>query len=172
MASKSYPPKSHAFTTKKNTLQKALIDDVAVFGNLKDKGKIFKGLWDTGATNSCINQKVVSQLNLKPISKILVKGVHGEEICDVFLVSIGLPNLFVIDNLKVTIGGFTDFDLLLGMDIIKHGDFSISNFNGKTSWSFRMPSLEETNYAEEIKLQNQKSSKSSGKKKKKKKRSK
>lgn len=33
-----------------------------------------------------------------------------------------------------------NIDLLIGMDIISLGDFAITNVNGKTTFSFRLPS--------------------------------
>lgn len=35
----------------------------------------------------------------------------------------------------------TGFDALIGMDIIGLGDFVVSSYEGKTAFSFRMPSL-------------------------------
>ena len=44
------------------------------------------------------------------------------------------------------------FDVLIGMDIISKGDFSISNYGGHTVFSFRSPSMGTTDYAEQIRL--------------------
>lgn len=38
------------------------------------------------------------------------------------------------------------------MDIISKGDFSISNYGGRTIFSFRSPSMASTDYAKQIKL--------------------
>lgn len=35
------------------------------------------------------------------------------------------------------------------MDIISYGDFTISNYNGKTIFSFRTPSIIHTDYVKE-----------------------
>ena len=41
-------------------------------------------------------------------------------------------------------GGYSEqWDVLIGMDIINLGDFAVSNHNGKTTFSFRMPSVDE-----------------------------
>ena len=37
------------------------------------------------------------------------------------------------------------------MDIIKHGDFSITNTNNRTTFSFRTPSIQEIDYVKESK---------------------
>ena len=36
--------------------------------------------------------------------------------------------------------------MLIGMDVICMGDFAVSNYNGRTAFTFRMPSMNETNY--------------------------
>ena len=43
----------------------------------------------------------------------------------------------------------TDIDVLIGMDIIRHGDFSITNTNSATTFSFRIPSVAEIDYVQE-----------------------
>lgn len=45
-------------------------------------------------------------------------------------------------------------DLLIGMDVIILGDFSISNYNNKTTFSFRIPSIQETYYVRQFKSRN------------------
>ena len=41
------------------------------------------------------------------------------------------------------------FDVLIGMDIITLGDFSITNVGGKTIFSFRVPSTETIDYVQQ-----------------------
>ena len=43
--------------------------------------------------------------------------------------------------------------ILIGMDIISLGDFSVSNFNGKTQFTFRIPSQAHTDYVQVLKNQ-------------------
>lgn len=43
-----------------------------------------------------------------------------------------------------------DSDLIIGMDIITQGDFSITNFGGRTLFSFRIPSLHSIDYESEL----------------------
>lgn len=105
--------------------------------------EMFNGLWDTGATGSAISKIVVDQLGLKPISKIKVFNVHGSKDCDVFLINVILPSGISVNGLSATEGNFGDgIGVLIGMDVISKGDFSISNFSNKTTFSFRIPSSE------------------------------
>ena len=39
-----------------------------------------------------------------------------------------------------------DADVLIGMDIIGTGDFAVTNLNGLTKFSFRVPSLEHIDF--------------------------
>ena len=51
----------------------------------------------------------------------------------------------------VTTGKLNGIDFLIGMDIITLGDFSVTNLNGKTTFSFRYPSCETINYVKQAK---------------------
>ena len=105
--------------------------------------KKFLAIWDTGATNSVITQKVVQDCGLSPISMVKVHTASGQALSNVYLVSIWLPNKVIIPQIRVTegtIGG--DAEVLIGMDIINRGDFAVTNKDGKTNFSFRVPSVE------------------------------
>jgi hypothetical protein len=43
-----------------------------------------------------------------------------------------------------------NFGMLIGMDIVSMGDYSITNFEGKTVMSFRVPSLHKICYVEDF----------------------
>lgn len=106
----------------------------------------FLAIWDTGATNSVITKKVVDTLGLAPTGIIEVHGVHGKDFRSKYIVSIQLPNDIRVRDVEVTDGEFGDADVLIGMDIISLGDFAVSNYKGKTTFSFRYPSCAETDY--------------------------
>jgi hypothetical protein len=104
--------------------------------------KKFECIWDTGATNSVINNKVVTSLGLKPVGKAEVHTAGGKRTQDTFLVNIKLPGSVGFSGVRVTEADLEGpRDILLGMDIIGAGDFAITNQNGVTCVSFRVPSL-------------------------------
>ena len=70
-----------------------------------------------------------------------VHHANGKDTVDVYLASIYLPNRIAIPIIRVNEAKLIGADILIGMDIIRQGDFAISNFNGITQFSFRMPSL-------------------------------
>lgn len=57
-----------------------------------------------------------------------------------YLVNLFLPNNVVVGAVPVSEGGIAGADILIGMDIITMGDFAITNFDGQSGWTFRMPS--------------------------------
>lgn len=63
-----------------------------------------------------------------------------------YFVTIELPNKIELD-LRVTEGdNCIGCDVLIGMDVISMGDFCVSNRNRLTVFSFRVPSIETTDY--------------------------
>jgi predicted aspartyl protease len=103
--------------------------------------KIFDAIWDTGATNSAITEKVVSACGLKPVGMVRVHTASGEYETNVYLINMALPNKVGIANVRVTEGVLADVDVLIGMDVISRGDFCITNSDGHTAVSFQMPSV-------------------------------
>jgi len=102
--------------------------------------KGYTAIWDTGATSSVITKKVADELELKPISMTQVHTANGIRDCNVYSVDITLPNNINISNVNVTEATLQGFDLLIGMDIIGLGDFAVSNHQGNTMVSYRIPS--------------------------------
>ena len=74
-------------------------------------------------------------------------GVHGTRLAETFFVNVALPNGVGFPNIRETKGDLgLGGGILIGMDIITRGDFSVSNFQGKTVMSFRCPSCETTDF--------------------------
>lgn len=106
------------------------------------KMPFYMALIDTGASCTCISPKVIKDLNLPPIGKQLVGGVHGNNPTNLYQFQVvlafpqsqqvsGVMRMNVLASLVsgvefVSSGGF---DVLLGRDIICTGSFSMS-FDG------------------------------------------
>jgi hypothetical protein len=104
-------------------------------------------LWDTGATSTVISSSVITALRLPTLGKVNVWGVGGPSRTTLHVIDLWLPNLIIIPKLQVTMGFLgNDIDVLIGMDVIGKGDFAVSNYNGKTAFTYRIPSLEFTDY--------------------------
>ena len=105
-----------------------------------------KALWDTGATESVISQRIVDVHGLKPTGTRRVNHAQGTtENVLTFLVDIELPNKLIVPNLTVTLG-VLQVDVLIGMDIISKGDFAVTHPNGHTKFTFKMPATDDIDY--------------------------
>lgn len=115
-------------------------------------------IWDTGATGSVITATAAEALALKPVSRAIVRGVHGTREVNVYYINITLNNENITLNAQVTeseaLSGDGGIGMLIGMNIITMGDFAVTNHNGKTAMTFRVPSLEEMDFVREIQESN------------------
>jgi len=102
----------------------------------------YNAIWDTGATGSSITSRVVAECGLKPTGMCRLRTASGETDACTYFVSLYLPNKVCIPQIRVTEAVLRNADVLIGMDVIALGDLAISNHQGKTSMSFRMPSVE------------------------------
>ena len=160
-----------AFTTSGQSILRELVNEVVVSDafDIKvrpapppEKTKTYRAIWDTGATNTCVTPKVVADLNLFPSGKTTILGVTSKEEASTYFISLGLPNKTGFSTIRVVEArNIQGADVLIGMDVITMGDLAISNFNNQTVFSFRMPSIEKIDFAEEIKEMKQKASKNS-----------
>jgi hypothetical protein len=83
---------------------------------------------------------------LIPVSRIDVSTTQGTYEANCYFIDISLTNKVIIPNLFVIHGEPIGCDILIGMDIINRGDFAVSNFNNKTQFTFRMPSIEDIDF--------------------------
>lgn len=113
-------------------------------------------LWDTGATNSCISKDVVKDLGLIATGDLPILTPTGDGIVNTYLVDVTLPNNVHVPDIMVCDSeiGNQGIGMLVGMDIITKGDFAVSNFNGRTTFSFRMPSESTLDFVAGIKTSN------------------
>lgn len=115
----------------------------------------FMSIWDTGASSCAISSRVVSALGLKPTGVRPVRTAGGQALASTYLINIYLPNAVAFFGLNVAeVQLLGNEDILIGMDIIGNGDFSVTNCNGKTCMSFRLPSQKRIDYVSETNAQN------------------
>ncbi|MEK7629184.1 MAG: retropepsin-like aspartic protease [Patescibacteria group bacterium] len=123
----------------------------------------YSAIWDTGATHSAITKKVADDLGLKPTGIAEVRYGSGKASTNTYLVNISLPNNVMVGQVRVTevqlvsdsnIPESQQPQLLIGMDIIGMGDFAVTNVNGITIFSFRIPSIKEIDFVPDAKENN------------------
>ncbi len=148
--------KKFAFTLKSPVTLRALCTTCAIYeafdptatNNPKRPQKV-NVLWDTGASGSVIDATVARRLGLTPVSRAQVCHANGTAIVNVYIVNIELPSSIMIPMLTVTEGNLSGIDVLIGMDVISLGDFSVTHPKGGTTFSFQLPSTHSTDYVEE-----------------------
>ncbi|MDE7090632.1 MAG: retroviral-like aspartic protease family protein [Bacteroidales bacterium] len=109
----------------------------------------YNTIWDTGAMRSVISTSVVRRLKLKPTGMTKIFHANGASVVHTYSVNILLPNNVFFSSLPVTEGLLNDTDVLIGMDIISRGDFSITAANNRTKFSFQIPSTHDIDYLRE-----------------------
>ena len=96
----------------------------------------YRALIDTGATSTCISEKVVSDLNLQSTGLSKVNTASGVAIQQqyIFAVQVPMQNGTPIFSTQGTVMPVTSdkFDVLLGMDVLVRGSLKV-DFDGHFS---------------------------------------
>ena len=104
------------------------------------RAKLYAAIWDTGATSCVVSKKVVDECGLIPVGFAQVHYANGVSVSPVYRVSLFLPNGLSFAAMHVTRGEPHGCDVLIGMDVIRSGDFAVSRHPTGTMFSFRVPS--------------------------------
>lgn len=108
-------------------------------------------IWDTGASCTLISKEYAVKVGLIPTGKTTITGVNNSTLENTYQVNVYLPNKVCLGFLKIAeapalAGGA---GMLIGMDIIGSGDFSVYNEDGKTVMTYRFPSIGGTDFVVE-----------------------
>lgn len=134
--------KVNAFTIEAYGTLNAVKTPVTVYFGAQNTSGI--ALWDTGASRTCVSQRLIKALGLPLTVFDSIITAAGVMPCGVYCVDILLPGDILIKNIKVLdIPDTTACDVLIGMDVICRGDLAISNAANATWVSFRSPPNEE-----------------------------
>jgi predicted aspartyl protease len=140
----------HALTNSNKGIANSVITPVEITNVFTQSKAPTKGIWDTGATNSVITKSIAATLGLLPVKRTIVRGVHGVKEVNVYFVNITLNNKNITLNTQVTecdeLSPDNSVGMLIGMNIITMGDFVITNYQGQTTMSFRVPSLQKIDF--------------------------
>ena len=116
-------------------------NDRYLFHDNPNHGRIYKALWDTGATGSVINIKIVQELGLQQIDVENVFGIGGEiKKAGTYRLVISFPQRGAY-LLESVVGVPMKDEVIIGMDVISRGDFTIVNGN---HFSYSSPSSSES----------------------------
>jgi hypothetical protein len=113
--------------------------------------QVLKALIDTGAQGTSITFQAAEKLNLEPIGMIRVHGFSGPKDHNCYLFKVGFvdlqesefgaqkPVFHIVDKeirgAEFDCGPDSDFDVLLGMDVLSIGTLTVSHA-GKFKFSF------------------------------------
>ncbi len=153
------PPNFQAFTVKSHggklnqILTEVGVSKPAPDGDNSKIEAIYgtKAIWDTGATHSVVTKATAEALGLIPSGMSRMAHAGGTSDTNAYLVNLHLPNGLNVAAVHVLeIENSTDFGVLIGMDVITLGDFTITNVAEVTTVSFRYPSIKVIDFVAEI----------------------
>lgn len=150
----------YAFTTKASGTAMELRNNVDLESSFVVPGSNYtpqkwRGLWDTGASLSCIHKRVMNYMHLLPLGTKDISTANGTTPVDTCMINVILPNGVRIKDLIVACADIgNDVDILLGMDIINCGSFAVSNFEKQTWHSFIIPSNKAIDYNKDARMLN------------------
>lgn len=144
-------PDFQAFTIKFNTKTNVLFCkvgvsaafDLSIIKTNQPPITEVLSIWDTGATCTVISKQLAAQIGLIPTGKTTIKGVNHTTEENTYLVNVYLPNKVCIMYVKIAeVPALSNgAGMLIGMDIIGSGDFSVYTENEKTVMTYRFPSI-------------------------------
>jgi hypothetical protein len=148
-----------AFTLKAGGRLDRIITDITVYPTFDPAnpptplpaGISTKALWDTGASKSVLSTDLVKSLGLTAVGAANVHHGAGASTSPTYLVNFSLPHKVGISGILATEfpAPHNEFNVLVGMDVICFGDFTVTNQAGKTWVSFRTPSYDAVDYVVE-----------------------
>ncbi|MHB8779810.1 MAG: SEC-C metal-binding domain-containing protein [Candidatus Geothermincolia bacterium] len=155
------PDPLHCFTRKADSLKRTLISKIIITQSLSgtssgltSKPFEYIAIWDTGATGSVVSETVVRDCGLLPTGVTKTSTTHGIADANTYVVDFQLPNGPTIQNVQVTEGQINGGDVLIGMDVITVGDFAVTNYGGRTAFTFRVPSVACIDFVDELNKKN------------------
>ena len=100
-----------------------------------------KALWDTGSTTTIICPEIAQALNLKDLGKEKLMTLVGKGEVSTYRVDLFLPDDIIFQKVKVVELACRNahFDMVIGLDIIKLGNFQITKKEQGFDMQFNLP---------------------------------
>ena len=95
-----------------------------------------KALWDTGADYCIVSENIINNLDLFYMGTTDMESAGGIVNTEVYSIGVSIPNFASFSGILATKSYMDEYDFIIGMNIIKQGNFSINNYGGKTTYSF------------------------------------
>lgn len=138
------------FTIRHKKLVRQVLTPVRVVNPVTMEEEETLALWDTGSTSTCISNTIAYKLRMRKKAEMISLGVHGDNLVGVYSAEIKIGKNISIPIDVTNFGNMSnEIGVIIGMDIITMGDFALSNADGHTVMTFRIPSQGEINFVQE-----------------------
>jgi hypothetical protein len=106
-----------------------IISDIHIFKS-SDDIRTYKAIWDTGATETLISNKVITNLQLEKTSEVEISTINGTIQSNRYGCLILLEHHSKSINMQpAEFSHRKECDVIIGMDIIRHGLFILDKGN-------------------------------------------
>ena len=95
-------------------------------------------MWDTDSQYAFLSSQIIEALQLKPNGVAGVSGIGGNSNANVYVVHVVLPSGDAVVNVEALGGDYSDYDVIIGMDIIMLGEFHFDRVNNRSVFSFNI----------------------------------
>ena len=97
-----------------------------------------EAMWDTGSQFTFLSSRIIEVLQLKPTGRMGLSGINGVSEADVYTVHVVLPSGDVVINVEALGSDYSDYDVIIGMDIIMLGEFHFDKVDSHSVFSFNI----------------------------------
>lgn len=95
-------------------------------------------MWDTGSQFTFLSPRIIKALQLKPTGRMGLSGINGESEADVYTVHVVLPSDDAVINVEALSSDYSDYDVIIGMDIIMLGEFHFDKVDDHNVFTFNI----------------------------------
>lgn len=134
---KNYLP-DNVFIYDAGPMPLQIVTPLRVYNHLNNKSRVVNALWDTGASQSLVSERVVRELELKDASMMVSNTANGiasryTSLCFALPGDVDYMAYVEAGVLPDAIGSS---EFIVGLDIISMGDLSLRHGNGRMELSF------------------------------------
>ena len=105
--------------------------------------------WDTGSEVTIVCPELAEALKLEEIGKGEVSGLGVTRESSVVKLHLGLPSGETFEDVEAFVDELPDYDLLIGMDVMREMDVAITHSGGRTKFTYERPSKRDIDFTKE-----------------------
>lgn len=112
-----------AYTKTFNDLTDVILTECDICSVYGKRFHTDEAMWDTGSQYTFLSRRIIEALQLKPSGIAYVSGIGGNSEANVYVVHVVLPSGDAVVNVEALDADYSDYDVIIGMDIIMLGEF-------------------------------------------------